>query len=176
MKPSILIAGIGNIFNRDDAFGVVVARRLTDEALPENVRVRDFGIRGFDFTMALLEEYELTILVDAMARGGAPGSVYTIEPDLDALGAEDTGSYENAHSLDPVKALAAAKRLGARFGRVIVVGCEPAVLEDETGLLGLTDAVAAAVEPAVEVIHGLVNEFLKLAGQAGGLSYERQIA
>ncbi len=172
MTPSVLIAGIGNIFNRDDAFGVEVARRLALMGLPGNVRARDFGIRGFDLTMALLDGHDLTILVDAVRRGGAPGTLYTIEPDLDALENEDSGAFDNAHSLDPLKALVTAKNLGARFGRVLVVGCEPAVLEDGTGLLGLTDAVAGAVEAAIETIEDLV----KLAGQTGDLSYERQIA
>ena len=41
------IAGIGNIFLGDDAFGVEVARRLARRALPEGVHVVDFGIRGY---------------------------------------------------------------------------------------------------------------------------------
>lgn len=32
--PRILIAGIGNIFLGDDAFGVEVAQRLANRALP----------------------------------------------------------------------------------------------------------------------------------------------
>ena len=47
MKPSrVLVAGIGNIFLGDDAFGVEVVRRLLLRDLPEEVRVVDFGIRG----------------------------------------------------------------------------------------------------------------------------------
>ncbi len=45
-EQSILIAGIGNIFLGDDAFGSEVARRLLVKALPEEVKVVDFGIRG----------------------------------------------------------------------------------------------------------------------------------
>jgi len=52
-KPSILIAGIGNIFLGDDAFGVEVVRRMASLKLPDNVRVVDFGIRGFDLAYAL---------------------------------------------------------------------------------------------------------------------------
>src|SRR6202034_4007102 len=43
-KPTILIAGIGNIFLGDDAFGVEVVRRLATRNLPAAVRVADFGI------------------------------------------------------------------------------------------------------------------------------------
>ena len=79
--PRILVACIGNIFLGDDGFGTEVARRLAARTLPPEVSVKDFGIRGLDLTYALLEPYELTILVDACPRGGEPGSVYLIEPD-----------------------------------------------------------------------------------------------
>ena len=70
----ILIACIGNIFLGDDGFGVEVARRLAGRPLPPEVMLKDFGIRGFDLTYALLEPYELVILVDACPRGGEPGT------------------------------------------------------------------------------------------------------
>lgn len=63
----ILVAGIGNIFHGDDAFGVEVAARLARRVLPEEVRVVDFGIRGFDLAYALLDGYDVTIMVDAAA-------------------------------------------------------------------------------------------------------------
>ena len=154
MTPSVLVAGIGNIFHRDDAFGVSVASKLLQTSLPENVRVVDFGIRGFDLVLALLDGYDLTIFVDAVSRGGTPGTLYTIEPDLNQI---TEGECENAHGLDPAKVLATARRAGARLGRVIVVGCEPAQLEDETGDIGLTEPVESAVDPAIEMIRSLIT-------------------
>ncbi|HEX2267996.1 MAG TPA: hydrogenase maturation protease, partial [Pyrinomonadaceae bacterium] len=75
----ILVAGIGNIFLGDDAFGCEVVQRLLQRELPPEVSVVDFGIRGFDLAYALLEDYELSILVDATPRGDAPGTLYVIE-------------------------------------------------------------------------------------------------
>ncbi len=77
----ILIAGIGNIFFGDDAFGCEVARRLCQSQWPDNVQVRDFGIRGIDLAYALMETFDQVILIDAVPRGGAPGTLYVIEPD-----------------------------------------------------------------------------------------------
>ena len=157
MTPSILIAGIGNIFHRDDAFGVAVAAKLARSRMPENVRVVDFGIRGYDLALALLDGYRLTILVDAVARGGAPGTLYAIEPDLDAIADRpESGPYDNAHGLNPLRVLATAKSAGAQLGRVVVVGCEPAELDDEIGRIGLTEQVEAAIDPAIEMIRSLV--------------------
>src|SRR5439155_13673490 len=79
-RPRVLVAGVGNIFLGDDAFGVEVAQRLARRALPPEVRVVDFGIRGLDLTYALLDGYEAVILVDAAPRGGRPGTLYVLEP------------------------------------------------------------------------------------------------
>ncbi|HEX7360157.1 MAG TPA: hydrogenase maturation protease [Bryobacteraceae bacterium] len=160
MKRPVLIAGIGNIFQGDDAFGVEVARKLAKLEFPENVRVMDAGIRGMDLAFALLEEYECIVLVDATARGGAPGTLYTIEIDPDDM---PEASPANAHSLDPVRVLGLAKSMGAQFRKVLLVGCEPLVLDrDESGYIGLSEPVAAAVEPAVRIIRDLAGEFTRM--------------
>ena len=78
--PRILVAGIGNIFLGDDAFGVEVVRRLSAREWPANVRVTDFGIRGYDLAYALLDGYDTTILIDACPRGELAGTLYVIEP------------------------------------------------------------------------------------------------
>src|SRR6478672_10064780 len=103
MTTDILVAGIGNIFFGDDAFGVEVARRLGQQPLPESVRVVDFGIRGLDLTYALLDPYEAAILVDAAPRGGIVGTVYILEPELNQTSMP--GSALELHSMDPVKVL-----------------------------------------------------------------------
>src|ERR1700749_1947272 len=95
----VLVAGIGNVFLGDDGFGVALAQRLGD--LGEGVDVVDFGIRGMDLAYAL-GEYDAAVL-----RGGAPGTLYVIEPDLEELDAAP-----EAHGMDPVKVLALARALG----------------------------------------------------------------
>jgi hydrogenase maturation protease len=80
MKGKLLVAGIGNIFLGDDAFGVEVVKRLAQRPLPEGVRVVDFGIRSYDLAYALMDDWDLAILVDALPRGGEAGTVYTVEP------------------------------------------------------------------------------------------------
>lgn len=159
---SILVAGVGNIFRGDDGFGVEVAQRLAKRQLPPGVKVIDFGIRGIDLTYALLDGYPAAVLVDAVQRGGDPGTLYVIEPDLQP--GDEVAPDElliSAHDLDPAKVLRLVKALGGRCERLMLVGCEPATFGDEhEGAMGLSAAVAAAVVEAVPTIETLIDELL----------------
>jgi hydrogenase maturation protease len=155
MTGRTLIACLGNIFLGDDGFGVEVAQRLTGHVLPEGVRVTDYGIRGMHLAYDLAEGYDTTILVDAMQRGDEPGTVYVVEPDPAHRPAGPAAlSLFNAHGMQPDVVLDMAQALGIEAGRVLVVGCEPASLEEG---MGLSPAVAAAVDEAVRVIIRLVS-------------------
>jgi hydrogenase maturation protease len=160
-KRRILIAGIGNIFLGDDAFGVEVARRLSGRELPQNVRVADFGIRGYDLAYALLDGYDPTILVDACPRGGPPGTLYVVEPEVSDLeGPQDQQCAVEAHSMNPLHVLRLAKSMGGPLKPVLLVGCEPGTLGPEEGKMGLSEAVQAVVDEAVELVESLIAKIL----------------
>jgi hydrogenase maturation protease len=160
MTPRLLIACIGNIFLGDDAFGCEVARRLAARPRPEGVRLVDFGIRGFDLALALLDEaVDVAILVDAVPRGEPPGTLYVIEPEWDERSGSDLGQATpiETHSLDPVKVLRLVLTLGGRPKRVLLVGCEPTPFdEDEDPPTELSAPVQEAVDEAVRMIEALV--------------------
>jgi hydrogenase maturation protease len=119
-QPEILIGGIGNIFLGDDAFGCEVLKHLSQRAWPDNVRVVDFGIRGFDLAYALLEGFELAILVGATPRGEAPGTLYVIEPDLSELETLDANAMAvETHGMNPAKVLSMVKSMGGQLNRVV---------------------------------------------------------
>lgn len=161
MQPRILVAGIGNIFLGDDAFGSEVARALARRELPAEVRVVDFGIRGFDLAYALLDGCDVTIFVDATPRGGEPGTLYTIEPDLAELdGYEADAMLVETHGMNPLKVLSMVKSMGGQLGRILLVGCEPTPLRSEEGHMGLSEPVQAAVDEAVQVVESLVTKIL----------------
>jgi hydrogenase maturation protease len=156
MKHRILIAGIGNIFFGDDAFGVEVIRELEQRKWVEqnpSLHVTDFGIRSYDLAYALTDGYDSVILVDALSRGGAPGTVFLIEPDLAAL-AQTAPELPDAHSLSPASVVQLALSFGSISSKVFLVGCEPASLEPEP----LSEVVRSAIPPAIEMIESLVQE------------------
>lgn len=152
----ILVAGIGNIFFGDDAFGVEVVKALAGSELPDEVNVVDFGIRGYDLAYAIMDGYAATLLVDTTARGNAPGTLYLIELDPEELAKLE--EVLDGHSLGPVQVLRLVQSLGGEIPQLYLVGCEPAVLETEDGDIGLSEPVRAAVPRAVEMIRTLVND------------------
>jgi hydrogenase maturation protease len=144
----VLLAGIGNVFLGDDGFGVEVARRLLGThrapgvAAPD-VTVADYGIRGLHLAYDMLAgRFDTTILIDAICRKAAPGTLYVFEPDP----VEPGGVPVDAHGMHPAAVLALLRRLGGEPGRILVLGCEPACLEEG---VGLSPPVAAAVDEAV---------------------------
>ena len=164
-EPTILVAGIGNIFLGDDAFGVEVARLLGNRKLPDAVRVVDFGIRGFDLAYALQDGYETTILVDACPHGEAPGTLYVIEPDLKSL--DDPAAPQavvEGHAMNPVNVLRMARAMHIELKNVLLVGCEPETLGGEEGQMGLSAVVEAALEEGVKLVESLIGKVLEKGG------------
>ena len=152
----ILVAGIGNVFMGDDAFGVEVVGRLARSKLPAGVVVQDFGIRGMDLAYALAG-YDVAVFVDAMPRGGTPGTLYLIEPQLD-----EEDAVPDAHGMDPVTVLALARELGEPVPRVLVVGCEPAevlTLEDDV-VAELSAPVRLVIDDAVRMVEQLLDDLV----------------
>jgi hydrogenase maturation protease len=167
MTGRVLVAGIGNIFLSDDGFGVEVANRVATRSLPPRVQVADFGIRGVHLAYELLEGYDGVILADAVPMKEPPGTVAVIEPDPDDIGRSAGASDQpepafDAHNMSPELVLSTLSRLGGSVGRILVVGCQPATLEEG---MGLSPPVAAAVDDAVALCLALVTEIMQPAGK-----------
>jgi len=167
-QRQLLVAGVGNIFLGDDGFGVHVAKRLASVDLPEWVHVADYGIRGMHLAYDLADRYDSAILVDAMPRGGAPGTVYVVEPepaDIPGSGTDPgrateaaatmvSGPMLDAHGMQPDAVLHMLATLGAGEREVLVVGCEPARVSYG---MELSAPVAAAIDDAVRVVLDLIS-------------------
>lgn len=147
----VLVAGIGNVFLGDDGFGSAVVQRLASRTLPDRVRVEDFGIRSVHLAYDLLDAaYETTIVVDAVGRGGEPGTLYVLEPEMSEGQPEGPA---DAHGLSVEAVLGFLKGAGGDPGHVLIVGCEPLSLHPE---MGLSEVVAGAVDGAVELVMELI--------------------
>jgi hydrogenase maturation protease len=151
---STLVAGIGNVFLGDDGFGVQVVQRLQLELLPDGVEVADYGIRGVHLAYELLDgHYDTLVLVDAVPLGDEPPGTVAVIDATDRAGAVRPGTVD-AHSMSPDVVLATLHGLGGRIERVLVVGCQPAVVDQR---MELSAPVAAAVPVAVERLVELLG-------------------
>jgi hydrogenase maturation protease len=167
-RDRTLVACIGNIFLGDDGFGCEVARELGKMELPGEVKVVDYGIRGLDLAYALLERCGAVIFVDAVTRGGRPGTIYLLQC-VDTSSDIRKPTALDPHSMEPANLLAMARSLGEVTSEIYIVGCEPTDFGDElVGRMGLSDAVMTAVPEAARAVVDLITRIATRDGQGTG--------
>lgn len=154
MRPRVLVAGVGNVFLGDDAFGVEVVGRLAREQLPKGVRVADYGVRGVHLAYDLLDGCDALVMVDALPTGGPPGTLAVIDA---SEGTEGSARPLDGHGMTPATVLETLSHLGGSVPRVLVVGCEPDSLEEG---MGLSPAVEAVLDEAVALCRRVVDGLL----------------
>ncbi len=123
------------------------------------MRVVDFGIRGLHLAYELLDGWDVLVLVDALPFGDEPGTVAVLEPDMPEPPdpGDDVAPVLDAHSMAPGVVLGMLAGLGGSVERILVVGCQPADLSEG---LGLSEPVAAAVDPAVALCERLIADLV----------------
>lgn len=163
-RRHVLVVGVGNVLRGDDGFGVAVVQQLAKRGdLPPTVTVVEVGIGGISLVQELLDGYEVLLIVDAMDRGGAPGTIYLLEPEVPDLSAwpfeQRQDFLADMHMTTPARALILARALGVLPPAVYMLGCQPTTCDDL--VIGLSPPVERAVELSVE---RLVGEFQQLTG------------
>jgi len=161
-RPNILIAGVGNLLHGDDGFGVEVANRLMQlDDLPPSVKVIETGIGGMSLVQELMDGYDALIILDAYAKGGAPGQLYLLEPELPDLSNLSAGEkrdyFADTHYATPMRALTLVAHVSTLPKAIRIVGCEPEELDDLR--IGLSPPVAGAVDEAVSIVIDWVRRY-----------------
>jgi hydrogenase maturation protease len=149
----VLVAGIGNVLHGDDGYGVAVAQQLSQRPdLPRNVKVVETGIGGISLVQELFDGYDVLLIVDAVDRKGAPGTIFLLETEVQDLAEWPQEQRQeflaNMHMTTPSRALILARALGVLPPSVYMLGCQP-TLYDEL-VIGLSPPVERAVELSVE--------------------------
>jgi hydrogenase maturation protease len=144
----VLVACVGNVLRGDDGFGPAVAARL--DRLPERAEVVETGIGGVALLQELMAGCEGLILIDAVDRAAEPGTVFVIEPEVG-----EAVHVPDLHLANPERVLTMAKALGALPDRVLIVGCQPAEVDE------LDDRLSPPVERAVELAVSRVEEAVR---------------
>lgn len=162
----MLIAGVGNVLLGDDGFGIEVANRLMQSrdipvSQSASVKIIETGIGGMPLVQELMYGYDALIILDAYSKGGPPGKLYLLEPvlpDLEDLDVHEKRDYfADTHYATPFRALALLAQVSTPPQTIRIIGCEPEQLDDLK--IGLSPAVNAAVDKAVEMVLDLVIKF-----------------
>lgn len=146
---SAIVVGIGQDAAGDDGVGLAVARVLADRGVP----VRQSA--DASVLIPLLGAGRRVVIVDAVVGGGVAGTVLRLDPAELAAGPAPLSS----HGLGVAEALELARTLHgeAAARRVAIIGIaidRPA----PAAALGLSAAVAAAVEPAARLAGELATQ------------------
>jgi hydrogenase maturation protease len=159
-QARVLVACVGNVLRGDDGFGQAVERHLAlIHELPAGVDVIETGIGGMGIIQQLMLGYDALIVVDAVDQGAAPGTVFTLQPDVPEPGSIDTDEwrerFSNLHLAEPSRVFLLARALGILPERVHVVGCQPLSSED------FSQELSAPVQAAVHVACDRVIELVR---------------
>lgn len=150
MTPRMLVAGFGNVLRGDDGFGVEVVRRLQDAGTaPDGTVCLEIGTGGVALAQELMTPCDRLVIVDAMTKGGAPGSVYVLRVE-----GVETARAVDMHMAVPARVLELAQAMGTLPPEVYLVGCEPAMVDDLT--MELSRPVRDAIGPALRDVHALL--------------------
>ena len=151
-----LIMGVGNIIMGDEGFGVHVVRKLRKIELPDNVRIEEGGVGGFNL-LGSLEGIDRVIVVDVMMTGTKPGEVCLFKP---GSGFGEPG--KNLVSFHQVGILELVKmwRLLGYETQIFFLVAQPQKIE---WAAELTPALATAANKAVALVRELCcNNFAGL--------------
>lgn len=144
----ILVAGVGNLLRADDGFGPAVVAHLSD--LPNGAEVIETGIGGIALLQEILEGCDGLVLIDAVDRDAPPGTVFVIEPEIDP-----PQHVPDVHLANPRRVLMMAKAMGALPERVVIVGCQPAEVDE------LNEHLSPEVQRAVPTAAAKVRETVR---------------
>jgi hydrogenase maturation protease len=156
----IMVAGMGNVLRGDDGFGITVIQELIKHhQFTEDIDLYEAGI---GFVQELMNGYDALIIVDAIDKGAAAGTLFVVEP-LENKVEIDNGklhqSMVDMHYADPSKVLLLARALKVCPPKVFLVGCQPEYVDD--AVEGLRPLVKRAVPQAVEQILFLIDELTR---------------
>lgn len=141
----IVVIGVGNQYRRDDAVGLVVARRLRELA-PAGVTIVEAEGEG----TSLIDAWrgaDAVIIVDAVRSGASPGTRRRMDGSAGRIGCEVFRA--STHAVNPADALELARALGELPERAVVFGIEAASFEAG---VGLSEPVRRAVDTVVDAV------------------------
>jgi hydrogenase maturation protease len=171
--PQVLVLGIGNLLWADEGFGVRAVEALNrDYEFPSNVKLLDGGTQGL-YLIEHVAAADILVVFDAVDYGLAPGALKLVEnSDVPSfLGAKKMSLHQTGFQ----EVLATAELLGKSPKHLLLIGVQPAELEDYGG--SLRAEVKAQIPAAISAaLAYLARSGVEAARRAEPLPEEATIA
>ena len=138
----MIVIGLGNEFRRDDAVGLIAARRLRENGFAAEECEGDVA--------TLIDRWkgaDVVILMDAVSSGAVPGTLHRLDVSSSPLPRELFKSSTHAFGL--AEAIELSRTLGTLPARVFVFGVEA---QDFTAGVGLSPEVEGVLPVLVEEV------------------------
>lgn len=150
LTPSVLVLGIGNLLWADEGFGVRCAEVLAAGwDFPASVRVMDGGTQGL-YLLPYVQSARRMVVFDAIDYGLEPGTLReVIGKDVPMfMGAKKMSLHQTGFQ----EVLASAALLGQLPEEIVLIGVQPAELDDYGGSLrpAVRDRIPEALALALE--------------------------
>ena len=151
----MLVIGVGNAYRRDDAAGLVMARRLWEAARAE-VTLWEAGGEGTAL-MDAWEGAEAVILIDAVRSGAPAGTIHRLDARIETLPA--AWFRYSTHAFSVAEAIALARALNRLPPRLIVFAVEGEHFDAGVGLSPEVErAVDGLVRRGLEEVDRITRE------------------
>lgn len=149
----VLVLGVGNRLLRDDAVGLRLLELVQARyAGRTDVEFVDGGTQGLAL-LGILDGRRSVLVLDAIARGGAPGTIHVIDDPTSDRARPATTAHESSVS----GLIGVAMLLGSMPLTMVVMGIEPEIVR--TGI-GLSDVVSAALADAVDIACDRLDQMM----------------
>ena len=158
-RAPVLVLGLGNLLLQDDGVGLRLLELVAAAAAwnDDEIEFVDGGTQGLAL-LGYLPGRKLTLVLDAVGLGEAPGTVHQLRgAEIEKLRAHRSTS---AHEGNALELLATAQLLGDEPDELVIIGIEPEHVRTGVGLSEAVSAqVAEAAALAVEVLRSQVLRF-----------------
>jgi len=142
----ILVLGVGNILLKDEGVGIRVIERIQEQyEFPHNVSVLDGGVLGLSL-LGVISDADHLIVVDAIKKGGEPGSLYRLEGDEVP---KRILAKNSLHQVDFLETLTSCQALD-KVPETVILGVEPQDIENLS--IELTPVVQERIDALVDMV------------------------
>jgi hydrogenase maturation protease len=152
--PRIKVIGVGNAWRGDDAAGLLVARRLKADHLPQ-VEISEC-LGTVSAVQAAWQDAAGVIVVDAVVSGDLPGTIHRFNGHGDGMPVQLSRS-PSSHGWGVAEALALGRLFRELPPLLIIYGIEGKTFDHGTNL---SPEVAAAIPEAADRIRREIQVWL----------------